>query len=292
MTSPQMSEPNRPTAPAGAGAPFDERALASAVALLASGQESPQDAAILTDEELIALDGILTPQFAETPFLQSHAPDEQTRAMLARTAMRSLMVRRVVVSEIEASEIEERPLADENLLNVTIEPRTLGALVLRRSSRAVLVLEREVSEEIHRLYYYPHDSGIVLEEEVTADGVHVFTVMPDASVAVRARHLVDQLSLAGEDGEPVVVAADQLESHPELGPLLEDTRALTVATLLLQENEDEPRRAVFHMTSQQVLAGEEAGDGTVSIMEVSTATIEAVLTALLEEAREGEEPTA
>ena len=71
--------------------------------------------------------------------------------MLARTAVRSLMVRHLVVSEVEAAEFEERPLKDERLLSVTAEPRLTGALVLRRASRALLVFECD-SPQIPHLF--------------------------------------------------------------------------------------------------------------------------------------------
>ena len=277
----------------GAGAPsaadpdgsFDDRSLACAVGVLDLGREGVEDIAVLSDEELMALDGVETPQMVAMPFLDEHAPDAETRAMLARTAIRSLMVRHLVISEVEAAEFEERPLKDERLLSVTAEPRLTGALVLRRASRALLVFEREVSEGMHRLYYYVHDQGVTLEEEVTADGVHMFCIMPASAVPQRVRHLVDQVGVAGADGEPRVVATSAVASDAQLAPHLEATRALTVGTMV-SGIEEGAMRVHFHMTSDEVIAAQPSEDGEeVVFMSVSHETIEGIVADMVSAAR-------
>lgn len=245
--------------------------------------------AVLTDEELVALDGIDTPQITGLPFLDQHALSAAERLPLARTAMRSLMVRHLVVSEIEASEFEERPLAEERLQAVTAEPRLTGALVLRRTSRALVLFEREVSAGRHSLAYYPHDQDVVLEEELTADGVHLFSVMPLSAIPERVRHLVDQLGRAGVDGEPRTLAAADVESDPELGPRIADSFAVTVGTMLSRVDEA-AMRVLFHMTSSEVIAGQPSEDGSeVSLMTVSARSIEGIVRDLFRAAGAGGE---
>lgn len=265
------------TATADTDPPFDERSLACAVGVLDQGREKVTPVAAVSDEELVALDGITAPQITALPFLEEHAPELADREPLARTAMRSLMVRRQVISEIEAAEFEERPLADDRLQRVVAEPLLAGALVLRRSSRDLVVFEREVSAGVHRLYYYPHDGGVVLEEEVTGDGVHMFTVMPRASVAERVRHLVDQSGAAGADGESDTVRTTDVEGHPDWGRRLADTRALTIGTSL-SRMDDAVARVHFHMTSSEVIAGQMSDDDQeVTLVPVSAAGIEAIV---------------
>lgn len=260
--------------------PYDERALACAVGVLDLGREAPEDVTVLTDEELVALDGTETLQVTALPYLDQHAPSGAERERLARTAMRSLMVRHQVVSEIDAAEFEERPLADERLLDVTPEPRLTGALVLRRTSRILFMFEREVSRGMHRLYYYPHDGDVVLEEEVTADGVHMFTVLPQASVPARVRHLIDQAGVAGEDGPARTLRSAEVEADPDLGPRLADTRALTIGTMI-SRRDDTAMRVLFHMTGSEVLSGQPSEDGQeVTLMATSSASIEAIVTDL------------
>lgn len=265
-----------------ARSPFDERSLACAVSLLAAGREGVSEVAVLTDEEILALDGTATEQIVATPYLDEYVTDQASRDLIARTAMRILMTRRDVISEIEAAEGEERPLAPENLTAVTVEPRIMGALVLRRSSRELIWFERQVTGQTHRLYYYPHDQGVVLEEEITHDGVHLFTVMPRSDVAERVCHLVDQPGFASEDGEARTLPVAELETDEELGPKIADTRAFTTGTML-SRTEDVAKRISFHMTGDAVLAGQLSEDGEeITLMPVCRGTIKVLVEELFE----------
>lgn len=261
---------------------YDDRALASAVGLIGRGRTGVETVAVLTDEELLALDGVGTPQLTAMPFLDQHAEDEASQVPLARTAMRSMMTRKEVVSEVESAEFEQRPLADDKLLSVAVDPTILGALVLRRTSRLIIWFEREISVQTHRLYYYPHEDA-VLEEEVTADGVHMFSVMPRESVAPRVGHLVDQLEVGGEDGEPKTLAVDTMEDDPEIGARLAETRALTVGTMV-SRTEEVAKRVTFHMTSDEVIAGQPSEDGSeVTLIPVSPATVQEIVRDLFDD---------
>lgn len=255
---------------------YDDRSLASAAGVIERGRNGVETIAVLTDEELMALDGVETPQLTEMPFLDEHAEDTDTRVTLARTAMRSMMTRKEVVTEIESAEFEQRPLADDKLQDVAVDPTILGALVLRRTSRVLVWFEREVSLQTHRLYYYPHD-GVVLEEEVTADGVHMFTVMPVGSAPGRVGHLIDQPGVGGQDGEPRTVPVADLEDDPELGSRLADTRALTIGTMV-SRTEDVAKRVTFHMTMNEVIAGQPSEDGEeLTLMPVSPDTVQEIV---------------
>ena len=268
--------------------PLDERELACAAGLIELGSTRVEDVAVLTDEELMALEGVATSQMTAMPYVEEHADEDDARVPLARTAMRSLMARRLVVSEIEASAGEDRPLSDEKLQSVTAEPRITGALVLRRTSRILVWFEREVPTQIHRLYYYPHVDGVVLEEEVTADGVHLFTIMPQSEVATSVRHLVDQLEVGGQDGPATTVAASAVEDDPEMGPRLADTRALTVGTMISRTS-DIAKRVLFHLTSSEVIGGQPSPEGDeITYMSISPEKVEQITEDLFSEADEDE----
>lgn len=265
---------------------IDQRGLTCAAAVLTSGENDVTAIAVLTDEEILALDGVDTAQFVPMPFLDEKVPSREERELLARTAARILMTRRDVISEVEASEAEERPLAEENLRKVTVEPTLTGVLFLRRSSRAVVMFERQVSEQTHRLYYYLHRDGVVLEEEVTADGVHMFTVMPQEKAVPRIHYLIDQAGIGGEDGEALDIPVDQLENHPELGERLADTRAFTMATMLSTQTGDH-KQLTFHMTSTEVFAGQPDESGTtITIMPVGADSVDTLIRELFDAAGE------
>ncbi|MCG7308841.1 hypothetical protein [Brachybacterium sp. ACRRE] len=263
--------------------PVDERSLACAAGLIEAGRSRVEEVAVLTDEELAALDGISTAQTTAMPYLEEHTADEAARVPIARTAMRSLMARRLVISEIEAAEGEDRPLADDKLQSVTAEPRTTGALVLRRTSRILVWFEREVSTQIHRLYYYPHVDDVVLEEEVTADGVHMFTIMPMSKVPTRVRHLIDQPGVGGQDGPAATLAVADVESDTEMGPRLADTRALTVGSMVSRTT-DVTKRVLFHLTSSEVIAGQPSPEGEeITLMQVSADSVEEIVADLFDD---------
>lgn len=278
-----MTSTTTPLSPSPEDGPLDERSLACAAGLIDLGRERIEDIAVLTDEELMALEGVTTPQTTAMPFLEEHAADEDSRLPLGRTAMRSLMARRLVISEIEAAEGEDRPLSDEKLQSVAAEPRITGALALRRTSRILVWFEREVPSQIHRLYYYPHVDDVVLEEEVTADGVHMFTIMPVSAVAARVRHLIDQIGVGGEDGPATTISSAAVETDPDLGPRLADTRALTVGTMISRTS-DIAKRVLFHLTSTEVIGGQPSADGDeITYMRVSSDRVEEIVEDLLSE---------
>ncbi|MCS6711830.1 hypothetical protein JSY14_07270 [Brachybacterium sp. EF45031] len=205
---------------------LDPRALDCAMGVLVEGSTQPALVAVLSDEEILALDGPEREQFAAMPFLESTVPDPAERQLLTRTVLRILAARRDIASEVEAADAEGRPLREDNLLSMVPSPTLTGVLTLRRWTASVTWFERRVEGQTHRLYYYPQDGGVMLEEEVTADGLHFFTVMPQEYAAPRAHHLVDQNQVGGADGAARTVSTAQVETDPELGPLLADTRVL------------------------------------------------------------------
>lgn len=91
-------------------------------------------------------------------------------------------------------------------------------------------------------------------------------------------------TVAGEDGPARTVRTADLETDPELAPVLVETRALTVGTMLTR-TDDAVMRVAFHMTSAEVIAAQPSEDGEeVTMVRVSHGAIEAIIQDLLDAA--------
>lgn len=206
-----------------APAQFTPADVAAASALLErAGQGVPEPAVSLSDEQIAALDGHARRQFVAGPWLDEH-PEQ--RAFAAGVALRSL---------IAAEQIRLDPGPDGGSPQWQAAPEIAGALVLRRTAAVFTTVERTVptghGPQVHRLHYYAHSAG-VLEEEVTALGIHRFTALTPAQARDRLAAFVDPLRLGGAGGDPVLVRRSGLAAHP-VAQRLAATRALSVLTLV------------------------------------------------------------
>lgn len=239
-----------PDLPAGIGAStgpdaplrYTQRDLSAADAVLeraAAGVAAPLLS--LTDEQLIGLDGYERVQFTALPWLEDH-PGQARFA--AAVGLRTLIATGQV--GLVDDGMGRRQWAAAGDLG--------GILVLRRTAPAFLTAERTVQTtvgpQIHRLHYYVHTGG-VLEEEVTAFGVHHFTALGAHQVPDRAAVLLDQAGVASTAQEPITVAASQL-AQGELAQRLADARALSVLTLV-RTADDTLHQVSVYATGSEVL---------------------------------------
>ncbi|PMC74400.1 hypothetical protein [Brachybacterium sp. UMB0905] len=208
-----------------------ERDAASAYALLAEASEDPKVLAVLSDEELLALGGPSALELVGSPFLDAAEFD---RELAAAIAARSLIARGLVVLDDAQQENEgedivdpERPVERAAQLDRTLA----GLLTLRSMPLAVLNLTRQVADQTTSVMVYVFPREGILEELITADGFHHFSLPLRSAVPARLARYVDQDQVAGdEDDEPIRATAAELEGEGELAEALRDTRALTVLT--------------------------------------------------------------
>ncbi|WP_193103658.1 hypothetical protein [Brachybacterium sp. FME24] len=176
----------------------------------------------LTDEQIAGLEGYERRQFTAAPWLDEHA---EQRSVAAHVGLRALIAAGRVRSVIDAESGQHQWRAD---------PEIAGCLVLRRTASGFTTAERTVQTEqgpqVHRLHYYVHAAG-VLEEEVTALGIHRFTPLRSQQVGARLVSLVDPAGVAAGSGTPVRVRASALGAS-DLSQQLALTRALTVLTMV------------------------------------------------------------
>lgn len=198
----------------------------------------------LTDEQLAGMDGDRADQLTALPWLAEH-PEQ--REFAAGVGLRSLVASgqvRIVTDPAgggTGSRWEAVPVLD-------------GCLVLRRAANVVTSVERTMNTtdgtRLNRLYYYAHPSG-VLEEEVTASGIHHFTPLQPDQVPDRIRALVDPAGVAaarsdgGEDlavpttgaagadgGRPGAAGGAAGSAAQDLAQRLTGTLAMSVVTVV------------------------------------------------------------
>lgn len=257
-----------------------ERDAAGAYELLSSASDEPTVLAVLTDEELLALEGVEGVELAGSPFLEA---SEFDREQAAAVAARSLIARGLVVLEDAQQETEGDDLVSEQPSSRAAQlDRTLaGLLTLRTTPLGVLNLTRQVADQATALmvYVFPHDG--ILEELVTADGFHHFSVPTRDATAGRLAKYVDQGEVAAqEDGPTVTATAAQLEGDSPLAQRLQDTRALTVLTSASAQGSTQisvmaTADAVFAMDTP------ESADQEVTVRELSSSSLRELITGAL-----------
>lgn len=278
-----MSEP--------APTPENRREICAAL-VLSSAADGPVQMGVFTDEELIALDGLDTVQLVPLPWVVDNE-DSVERATAASIALRGLIARRLVLpAELLAEDWDD--LGDDPRRLYAVDP-VQGILELRRRFTSLITFQRMVSEQIYTIVQYVYEGDTLLEEEITADGYHHFHVLPVDSAVDHAVTLLDQDEVAGEDGEPITLKMSAIEEHPELGPVLSDTRALTVASLVTRAGEAE--QLTFYATSDRTYVSrsdqdpsvpEPAEDPELEFVQASADSLRDVVRSLIEAGQENE----
>jgi len=263
-------------------APRPDRGMQCAAFVLDGATDGPARLGSFTDEEIVALDGLDTEQIVPTPWISANAEEVPSR-IAASVAIRSMIARRLVLpAELLADSWDD--LGDDPRRLYAADP-VQGILTLRRTASGVTTLQRVVDGQTHHLVYYSFDADGMLEEEITQDGFHHFTILPGSQAPERALTLVDQDTVASADGAPMHLRVDEVEADPVLGPALADTRALTVLTSVRRDVE--PVQFTFYATSERLLIsqvedGAAPGESsTLNFVEASTETTTALLAEIL-----------
>ena len=235
-------------------------------------EDGPTALGVFTDEELTALDGLSTEQLVPLPWL-SENQDLVSAEIAAGVSLRSLIARRLVLpAELLADDWDD--LGEDPRRLYAVDP-IQGILTLRRSASAVTTLQRIVDVQSHTLVHYDFGEGRMLEEEITHDGFHHFTILPAQAAPDRAMMVIDQDEVAGDDGERRRVRMSEVDQDPALSAVLSDTRALTVLSSVRRDVE--PVQYSFYATSDHLLVSlteedDGAEDPHLQFVEVARAT--------------------
>jgi hypothetical protein len=184
---------------------------AQAVLLRATAGEATS-VVTLTDEEIVILDGLATPQIVATPWAEANsgvAPE-----LFGQVALRALLARGDVLPATQTGSADLAIVASDEIT---------GCLVLRRTAEAIVSVERQTSLGNEWLYYYRHEDR-VLEERVDADGFHFMTVLVAEDVGVRVESFVNPTQVrTTPDFERLVTRGDaeaQIAQIPEIAQSL------------------------------------------------------------------------
>lgn len=284
MTSPQ---------PAPADAPrFSAEDLEIATELLLQVLEEPvTEVVTLTDEELMALDGLEHDPLTPTPWITASATDPEARALVTAAAMRSMISRGIVTSStvLDPRRFEEGSQEQARLVAV---PALQGTVVLRRTSDAVLIAERRTERGTAYGYFYLfHTPGgvRVLWEAFDEAGVHLFFLLDGATLPEQLLAFVDPVSGAGEgDGDLDEVPAAAFATSAAAARLAE-ARAVTTVLVLDREDTAGPTAFTLFSTPDALELMETSGEGEGAIQRVGAVSA-ATLAALVEDLVAGTGP--
>jgi len=142
---------------------------------LDAGRREPHQVVTLTDEEIVAIDGVET----VAPRFWYDAQPEPARATAVAVAARGLVARGWAAADPTATTVDDLALQAVGPL--------LAVLALRREARLVLLAEQQLEGERRARVYYLLPAAMALEEAVNSAGLHRFTAMT-------TRHGIDSLA--------------------------------------------------------------------------------------------------
>ncbi|WP_052663811.1 hypothetical protein [Psychromicrobium lacuslunae] len=214
----------------------------------------------LTDEEIVALDGLEREQFVELPWLAEH---QDQKELVCNVALRTLLTKGFAFPLVSEGETLPSALgATDNIV---------GVMTLRRTGERIISAELTKSDDKAWLYGYLHQDQ-VLEELVDSAGTHTFTVVPAAEFGDHLLQLADAADLESEDGEPQTYSEAEFEAAAPT--VLADARGVTVIAGI-SAAEDSFRHYTIYTTSTELFgltSAEKDGAAELSLAKVSRST--------------------
>ncbi len=248
-----------------------------AVRLLHQGRDQAREVVVVTDADLLALDGVDAQHVAPLPWLGGR--DRATQELAAELGWRQLAARGLAATAYEAAQT----------LHVSLQVQAV--LHLRRASSAIVIAQQEASFGVNCLVIYGQGSLGVLTEAVDGCGLHRFTTMsPQAAFEALLEFSVPTGEYADEDG-PVTVF-EQSEWVTDTPPGLGDALAATVIAGVSRSGRDVvERRMSLYALPDRVVAGLPVHDG-LGIRDVTQQTVIDLLRGLSGSAPHSPEPPA
>ncbi|GAA2863839.1 hypothetical protein [Paenarthrobacter ilicis] len=247
---------------------WTQRDIEAAAKVLASASADGTALPTLTDEEVVALDGVQHEQLVALPWLSAQ---DANKELMCAIALRGLLAKELVYPVIFEGETEPTRLhATEDIT---------GALTLRRSGSSVISVERTVSTGKRWLYGYLHDDGALLEE-IDEGGLHGFTVVTRDHLVSRVAAFVDPDNAAARDTDPAEYTEAQFEEHA--ASALADTRAASNVVGFSADTDEFPTVTVYTGPSGVSVLTPRVSGETVSLelKETSAASLNHVLAGL------------
>lgn len=256
---------------------WTERDVQCAAKVLESATPGGTVLPTLTDEEVVALDGVQHDQVVALPWLSVQTVEKE---ILCAVALRGLLAKELVYPVVFKGETEPSRLH-------AVDDIT-GALTLRRSGDSIVSVERTVSTGKRWLYAYIHVEGVLLEE-VDDGGLHGFTVITREQLAARLAGFVDPDGAAAKDSEASSYSESEFEAYAATA--LADTLAASNVVALNTGSNEFPTLTVYtgpsavHVLTPKVApdsTGSTAGEAVrLELLETSRSSLESALARLV-----------
>ncbi|MDP5226983.1 MULTISPECIES: hypothetical protein [Arthrobacter] len=226
---------------------FTERDIAAAQSLLARADDSPT-LPTLSDEEIVALDGIKHEQVVVLPWLSQH---QDQRELLCNVALRTLLTKGIVFPLAESPESAPSGLGTDDELTAVMTLRRTG-------QRAVIAEVAHGDDDRYWLYSYLHGE-FTLQELIDSAGIHSFSLIPTAGVPSSILELAGAPGVESETGEVLELSEADLAA---LAPTrLADVRAVASVIAVGESDDDRPSLVVYASPNGlDVLNARAAGD--------------------------------
>lgn len=262
---------------------YDSQDIALAAGVITQELDEPATLIVsLSDEELLAIEGIQHRQLVPLPWAEKNLRTDEERAIATATATRSLIARGLVTMD----EVKDPRKADEVGPGNRIAPALRGTVVARRTSDWVVIAERTTSQgSASGLFYvFDIDTGRrVLFEVFDEQGMHLFFLLDFADFAEQFWLWIDPArEIGAEDGEPEEFAASSFATSEKAGTL-QQSRA---ATAVVVRGRDQEGAAEFRLFARpgavELMETEGEGEQSVHrIAPVSRATLDELVVSLL-----------
>lgn len=242
----------------------------AALAVLASVNDPGYALPTLTDEEIVALDGINHKQAVALPWLDTHRDQLE---LACNVALRTLLSKGLVFPVSINDETVPSRLG-------AVEP-IRGVMALRRLSQRVIIAELTKAEnEKVWLYTYIHDET-ALQELVDSSGIHAFSICRTVDAAGTIMDLANAAGVDTPDGPAETLTSAQFEA--KAAREFADVRGVTIVTAISSEQEVADLYTLY--TSSDALYGmeasEEDGEARLRVARASKATALAKVSAVV-----------
>lgn len=218
---------------------WTERDFNCAQAVLARGVDAEILLPTLTDEAIVALDGINREQLTALPWLDQYPEQKE---LVCNVALRSLLTSGAAFPLILGDDFRPSGLAANE--DIT------GVMALRRTGERIITAELQKDGGPVWLYGYVHGS-LVLEELVDGAGSHTFMLSSLADFAGHVMELANASAVSSADGASTSFALEEFEA--QAGTVLDGTLGVTSMTGISTE-ESAFANYTLYATADQLIA--------------------------------------
>lgn len=265
---------------------FSELDQQMALAVVTQPLDDPvQHIVTLSDEELLAIEGIQYRQLTPLPWADENLRTPEERAVAVATATRGLIARGLVTT----TKIKDPRLADEPGPEDEIAPALRGTVVARRNPDWVIAAERTTTQgrALGTFYVFDLEAERRAIFEVYDDmGMHLFFALSLESLGEQFWLWVDPAREAGDiDGDPEEFPAGEFSST-ERGAGLGQARAATAVMVRGREQEvaDAATFTLFAQPGQlDLMESDQSGqDAVVRIAPITQESLGELVLSLIE----------